>query len=153
MTTNNDNPAVGRKFEDSVGEYLRKQGHLVDHNHSVEIGLEGSSKKPHKFDWGNDTLLVECKAYTWTKGGNRPSAKLSTLKAAMLYFIAAPKLYVKMLFMQQSEWLSEKDPVTLAEYYVRQNGHLIPKDVEIHELNDRDPDNLFAKCIWPHPGQ
>lgn len=72
-------------------------------NYEVEVSINSRLKKSHKFDWGNNTLLVECKAYSWTKGGHSPSAKLSTTNEALLYFMAAPTSNRKMLFMLETE--------------------------------------------------
>ena len=79
MTTNSQNPAKGRNFERRVGQYLRQQGLDVFPDYEVEVSISSHLKRPHKFDRGSDTLLVEFKAYSWTEGGNSPSAKLPQL--------------------------------------------------------------------------
>lgn len=73
---------------------------------SIDIGISG--KKAHKFDLGNDQekVIVECKAHTWTEGGN--------------------------LVLRD---FSKKRNETLAEYYVRTNPHLIPDKVEVWEYD------------------
>ena len=147
MTTNKDNSAKGRTFEDLVGKYLVECGDIVQPGYAVEVGLNRSQRKAHKFDWGNNALLVECKAYTWTRGNNNPSAKISTLKEAMLYFMAAPQSRRKMLFIRKTEGRTMTSDETLGEYFVRLYGHLIPEDVEVHELDDND---LSVRQIWPH---
>ena len=43
----------------------------------VEIGI--NAKKEHAFDFGNNSILVECKSQTWTETGNAPSAKIKKL--------------------------------------------------------------------------
>lgn len=146
MTTNSQNSSRGRAFEQRVGQYLRGQGHDVYPDYRVEVSINGHRKKSHKFDWGSSTLLVECKAYSWTEGRNIPSAKLATANEAMLYFVAAPRSFKKMLFMPKTERVGKRSPATLAEQYVRQYGHFIPDDVEIYEL---DESNLSATLVWP----
>lgn len=105
-------------------------------------------KKFHKFDWGSNSLLVECKAYDWTKAGHVPSAKLTTVNEAMLHFLGAPGTYRKMLFMLETDKRPGRISETLAEYYVRMNGHLIPDDVEVYEL---DAATSLARRLWPIP--
>ncbi len=118
---------------------------MVFRDYEVEVSINSRRKKPHKFDWGSDALLIECKAYNWTIGGNSPSAKLSTANEALLYFIAAPKSYRKMLFMPETEKAGKRNPATLVEHYVRRYGHFIPDDVEVYELNES---NLAARRVW-----
>ena len=144
MSTNRQR---GDDFSESVGHYLNRGGIAVHREYEVEVSINSLLKKPHKFDWGNDTILVECKTYTRTKSGKNPSAKLSTANEALLYFMAAPKSYRKMLFMSETERFGRLKE-TLAENYVRRYGHFIPNDVEVHEF---DKHNLSARRIWPHP--
>ena len=118
----------------------------VNPEFEVLISINGRAKKPHKFDWGNDKLLVECKRYTWTSGGNSPSAKFATANEAMLYFIAAPQSCSKMLFMSETERLGKRNPRTLAQSYVERYGHFIPNDVEVYEFSER---TLGVRRVWP----
>ena len=102
---------------------------------AVEIGINGL--KSHNFDLGNETkrVLVECKAHKWTEGGNVPSAKITAWNQAMLHFHAAPSGYRKILFVLRD--FGHRRNVTLAEYYIRTNPHLIPMDVEVWEFDER----------------
>ena len=54
--------------------FLRKQEFILQSNFVALVGH--SIKKPHRFDLGSDDppILVECKSFTWTSGGNSPSA-------------------------------------------------------------------------------
>ena len=151
MTTNSQNPAKGRNFEQHVGQYLKQNGLEVFRDYEVEVSINSRHKKLHKFDWGSDALLVECKAYNWTEGGNSPSAKLATANEALLYFIAAPKSYRKMLFMPETGKTGKLNPATLVEYYVRRYGHFIPDDVEVYELKNES--DLAARLVWPDSRQ
>ena len=56
----------------------------------VLIAVAG--KKPHRFDLATreHDIVGECKAFTWTEGGNIPSAKISTLKEAVSYLGTLP---------------------------------------------------------------
>ena len=42
----------------------------------------GNPPKEHRFDVvsADGDIIIECKCYTWTNGGNVPSAKMSTLQ-------------------------------------------------------------------------
>ena len=53
----------GDAFAKGVGEFLKSLGHNIQPEHQVRIGIGRTNKKTHKFDWGNESLLVECKAY------------------------------------------------------------------------------------------
>jgi hypothetical protein len=54
--------------------FLRKQEFILQSNFVASVGH--SIKKPHRFDLGSDDppILVECKSFTWTSGGNSQSA-------------------------------------------------------------------------------
>ena len=146
MSTNSQNPAKGQAFKQLVRKWLKKQRVNVDVEYPVQVSINGRVTKSHKFDLGNCGLLVECKAYGWTEGGNSPSAKFATTNEAMLYFVAAPDAYKKMLFMPKTGKLGKRRPETLVEHYVRRYAHFIPDDVEIYELNESD---LSAIRAWP----
>ena len=126
------NSHVGRAFEERVRKALAKRGLQLTPDHKVPCGLD-SVRKNHSFDLGseNPRVIVECKSHTWTSGGNIPSAKITVWNEAMLYFLLAPKRYRKILFVLRD--FSERRGQTLAEYYIRNYGHLIPDDVEVLE--------------------
>lgn len=136
----------GNQFARRVGEYLAREGYSVEPEYAVDVGLNSRRKKAHRFDYGSDSLLVECKYYGWTAGGNNPSAKISTLNEAMMYFHTAPKSYRKMVFISATEKKGVRNPETFAEYYVRLHGHFIPDDVEVVELGS---DNLSVRRLKP----
>jgi hypothetical protein len=125
----------GDRFAKHVGQYLELQGFAVEPEFSVPVGLNSRNKKDHRFDFGNAGLLVECKFYDWTAGGNNPSAKISTLNEAMMYFHSTPITFRKMLFVSATEKKGVRTPETFAEYYVRLHKHFIPDAVEVWELN------------------
>ena len=64
----------------------------------------------------------------------RDSAKLTVWNEAMYYFLVAPEGYRKILLVLRD--VSEKRRETLADYYVRTYGHLVPEDVEIWEVDE-----------------
>ena len=143
MTSNRQK---GAEFAERVRAYLESQGLDVEPEYEIQVGVNRHLKKTRNFDWGNESLLVECKAYDWTAGHNSPSAKLTTVNEAMLYFLDASKSHRKMLFLAVTGRRSGRRAETLGEHYVRTYAHLIPDDVEVHEL---DPDSLSARRLWP----
>lgn len=129
------NSHVGRDFEDAAVRVLAASGITVSKNFPVNIGI-GKTLKRHKFDLGSDSppILVECKSHRWTTGGNVPSAKLTVWNEAMYYFHCAPPKYRKVMLVLHDE--RETTGETLASYYVRTHGHLVPEDVEIWEFDE-----------------
>ena len=91
----------GENFASHVGRYLESRGFVVEREYAIDVGL-GTRRRSHRFDFGSKSLLVECKYYGWTDGGNNPSAKISTLNESMLYFLGAPSTYRKMIFLAET---------------------------------------------------
>ena len=130
--SNHDNPKIGRTFQEEVQKWFLK-------NRNEKFVLEypihiGKPSHPHNFDVANEsgTTIVECKCYAWTDSGNVPSAKLRGLNEAIFYFSFLPRETEKILVMSRA--VHPKRSETLAEYYLRTNGHLL-SDVKIWELN------------------
>ena len=63
----------------------------------------------------------------------------------MYYFHLAPSRFRKVLFVLRD--LSEKRDETLAAYYVRSYGHLIPKDVEILEYDEESGEAMTVQTL------
>lgn len=128
------NAHVGKEFEKNIAAFFLTQGLELRANYTVPIGIEGK-KKAHKFDLGTETpkVIVECKSHTWTSGNNVPSAKITVWNEAMYYFTVSPEEYRKIFCVLRHVRSSSQE--TLAEYYIRINGHLIPSDVEIWEYD------------------
>ncbi len=127
------NAHAGQEFERAARNFLGGLGVHLKPNYSVPVGH--AHKKGHRFDLGSSApaVLVECKSYSWTETGKSPSAKLRSLNEAMLHFMLAPAGYRKLLVMQKSHRTGGHE--SLGTYYVRTQGHLIPPDVEIWELD------------------
>lgn len=138
------NAHAGREFEQAAQEFFHAAGLGLEFNFPAEIGHE--RKKVHRFDLGsgNPPVLVECKSYAWTSSGNTPSAKLRSLNEALLHFILAPEGYRKILLVEES--VREGREETLAQYYLRTQGHLVPADVELWELN---PQSMLGRRLEP----
>ena len=58
----------------------------------------------------------------------------------MYYFYIAPKKFRKVLFVLRD--FSDKRGETLARYYVRNYGHMIPADVQILEYDGETANSL-----------
>ena len=133
MNSNSDNPKVGKAFQGVVKEKVEEYfGCPFIEEKPVLIG---NPPTPHKFDVVSEDgkIIVECKCYTWTQGGNVPSAKLSTLDEAVLYmrsisFEAKKIIAIKLAY-------NSKGTTTLAEYFCDKKGHLL-EDVEIWEVDE-----------------
>ena len=130
---NSENPHVGRKFQEFVQTILKeKYDTYFEQEAAIPIG---KPPKEHKFDLANAdrSIVAECKCYTWTDSGNVPSAKLMGLDEAVFYFGFLPAGTQKILCMKESAYKGKTE--TLAEYYVRVQGHLLG-DVSIFEISD-----------------
>jgi hypothetical protein len=150
METNNfqrvgatSNTKAGRDFEAAAHIFFEQSGIKLRRGFPVDIGFR--VKKSHSFDFGSEDppILVECKSYTWTSGGNSPSAKIRGLNEAMLHFSVAPDQYRKILFVLKH--LHERKRVSLAAHYIKNHAHLFPPGVEVWEfdLNDSRAERLF----------
>jgi hypothetical protein len=96
----------------------------------------GSPPKLHAFDLVSRSRNVacECKAYTWTTGGNVPSAKVSNLREAANYLSLLEPDVLKILAVQPS-----RHPVngeSLVTYFSRLNGHLLGEHIQVIEVAD-----------------
>jgi hypothetical protein len=125
------NAHAGRDFEAAIATYFSQIGVTLEPSFRVPIGYQ--SKKVHKFDLGSNdpAILVECKSYTWTSGGNSPSAKIRGMNEAMLHFSVAPAHFRKILFVLKHL----RRELSLASHYVATQGHLIGPGVEVWELD------------------
>jgi hypothetical protein len=127
------NTEAGREFEDSAHIFFEASGIKLSRDFVAPVGFK--RKKNKKFDLGSDDppVLVECKSYTWTSGGNSPSAKIRGMNEAMLLFSVAPSHYRKILFVLKH--LHQRSGLSLAAHYIRTQGHLIGPGVEIWEFD------------------
>lgn len=110
----------------------------------VKISI-GEPKTEHAFDLANEdkSIVIECKNYTWTTAGNVPSAKVSTINEAVLYFSFLDANVRKILCLKKS--VHPKRQETLAEYYVGSYGHML-RDITVYEI---DEDDKKLKKLFP----
>lgn len=129
------NAHAGREFEAEALKYFSEhEGLFLSPSFSIALGV-ADRRKAHSFDLGssNPAVLVECKSHNWTATGNMPSAKVTVWNEAMYYFHLAPQHFRKILFVLEAR--HARQPESLAEYYVRTAGHLIPTGVSVIEYN------------------
>ena len=124
-------------YEVALAYELEQRGLSVVRQQPIPIVYESVT-----FDEGfradlvvENKVIVECKSHKWTEGDNVPSAKLTVWNEAMLYFIAAPVEYRKIMVVLKD--YSPKRQETLAQHYLRTYSHLIPKGVELWEYDEQ----------------
>lgn len=129
------NVAVGKAFCDEVRVALSALLRMPL-SEELPIGV-GSPPKPHRFDLGNRSakVAIECKAFTWTKGGNMPSAKITIAREAILFLQWLPDDWTRILAMSRS--IRPTHTESLAEYFARLNDHLLG-DVVVAEVHGGD---------------
>jgi len=137
------NAHAGRDFEAAAYRFFATRGIVLKPNHKVLLGAS-RQKKAHAFDLGceEQKIIVECKSHRWTSTSNIPSAKLTVWNEAMYYFSLVPKEYRKAMFVLRDQCVKRDE--TLAAYYLRNYGHLIPEGVEFWEYNEATQN---AECI------
>ncbi|MDA9451081.1 hypothetical protein XI01_30895 [Bradyrhizobium sp. CCBAU 21360] len=126
------NTHAGNDFEAAACTFFATQGIVLTKSFAVPVGIS-ETKKLHRFDLGSERppVLVECKSHTWTQGGNMPSAKMTVWNEAMYYFHVAPSSYRKIFFVLKHYRRDQ----SLAAYYLKTHGHLVPEGVEIWEYD------------------
>ena len=133
MNTNSENPKVGKAFQEMVCKSVEK---YFNQDFELEVAIPiGRPAKDHRFDCVSvdRKIVVECKAYTWTDTGNVPSAKLMGMNEALFYMSYLPDDVTKILCIKKAT--HPKRTETLAEYYLRIDGHLF-RDVKIYEADE-----------------
>ncbi len=124
--SNADNPGKGARFQEAVADWFRKH---YKKNFVIEkkIPIGYSEKKEHKFDIVSEdnTIVIECKCYSWTETGNVPSAKMGAANEAVFYLSFLPGTCEKYIVMNKAMHEKHSPSETLAEYYYRTNKHLL----------------------------
>jgi hypothetical protein len=129
------NAHAGADFETLAQRFFMKAENLhLTSNFDVLVGAH-DRKKHRRFDLGSKSppTLIECKSHKWTSGNNIPSAKITVWNESMYYFHLAPADHRKILFVLKDVRAQKNE--TLAAYYIRNYGHLIPLAVEIWEYD------------------
>ena len=127
------NTGVGGKFENIARDFFAKQGVNLERNFSVPVGVGDRKEAAAEFlSWQFDSSS-SCRMQMSMdpQGGNMPSAKMTVWNEAMYYFHLAPKQYRKIMFVLKHR----RAGISLASYYLRTDGHLVPDGVEIWEFD------------------
>jgi len=123
MNSNSDNPGIGKNFQKEVANWFKKQsGKEFKLENKIYIGYP---PKLHSFDITSEdeTIVCECKCYTWTESGNVPSAKMGFVNEAVFYLSFLQADVERLVVMMKATHSKRKE--TLAEYYFRTNHHLL----------------------------
>jgi len=149
------NAHAGREFElVAKVELQRNLSAILESEFALKVGISEVNKKQHRFDLGSHDpkVLVECKSHTWTSGGNVPSAKMNDWRMSMYYFhmvtLDAKYDEYRLIFYVEKS-IRANNSETLAAYFFRVHGYLVPARVEIVEY-DRVTNSssiVKAKCI------
>lgn len=139
------NAHAGREFELAALKFFQEvEGIPLKRSFKIPIGAS-TARKLHEFDLGSEQskIVVECKSHTWTVSGGVPSAKMITWNQAMYYFHLLPAGYRRIMFVLKD--LRAGNGESLAAYYLRTHGHLVPDGVEFWEY-----DTLTCSAIRVH---
>lgn len=123
MYNNADHPRMGAVFQKRVKQWFEEH-YQKDFIMEKKLPI-GNPPKDHKFDIvaADDSIVIECKRYTWTETWNVPSAKMGTTNEAVFYLSFLPDAYEKYVVMLKA--VNKKRNETLAEYYYKTNRHLL----------------------------
>jgi hypothetical protein len=142
------NVQQGRDFQLRAKEALeRTMGVPFDTEVTVPIG---SPPKNHRFDLvsADRAYVGESKAFTWTRTGKIPSAKIATLMEATLLLSNLPKNVKAFIIMNESRRPQRIE--TLAEYVARLYGHLLGA-IALVELRDDETLRTVRQGPWQVP--
>lgn len=111
----------GEAFQSCCYEAL-KRAFQRDFLFEVPIVVAG---KQHKFDLatGEGDIVVECKAFKFTAGGNEPSAKISTLREAVTFLDGVQGDCQRLLIIKHDTHPIRQE--TLGQLFVRRNRHML----------------------------
>lgn len=112
-------------FEERVKLHFERE---LSTNLSSRVPLRVGKELEHKFDLvsPDESIVIECKSYTWTRSGNWPSAKIAHANEA-LFYLSRVKAGRKLLVLQED--INSRGS-SLVETYVRRYQGLMD-DVEI----------------------
>ena len=132
ISKNSLNPKMGKEFEEKVSKILTERYSIKFETLAIPIG---KPSKEHKFDLVSEDkkYIVECKCYSWTEGGNIPSAKMAILNEAVFYLSHVSKDKDRWIVMKKD--FSIERQKTLARYYFQINQHLLD-GVKIWEVDE-----------------
>ena len=120
---NSQNTGKGKSFQTIAAEVLGQHFRVYfQTEHSIPID---NPPKNHNFDLVSDdgNYIGECKNYSWTEGGNVPSAKMGFINEAVFYLQHISSDKFRFVVLRRD--IDNKHTETLADYYYRTNKHLL----------------------------
>lgn len=129
---NSRNTAKGREFQRRAAQVLGRHFGVNFHtDYPIPIG---DPPKDHKFDMVSEDrkYIGESKNYSWTEGGNVPSAKMGFVNEAVFYLQHLPRDKRRFIVMRKD--IRQTNNESLAEYYFRIYRHLL-NGVSIIEID------------------
>lgn len=134
MNKNSENPRVGKEFQLAVRQWFEKE--YAEPFHIEQKILIGKPAKLHSFDIASadESVVVECKCYTWTEAGNVPSAKMGFTNEAAFYLSFLSDETERIIVMLRAEHPKRNE--TLAEYYFRTYRHLLG-NIKVFEFDNQ----------------
>jgi hypothetical protein len=120
---NSMNAGKGKSFQSIAAEVLSHRFQVgFQTEHPIPIGYP---PKNLKFDLVSvdGVYIGECKNYSWTEGGNVPSAKIGFINEAVFYLQHISSDKKRFIILRRD--IDNKRSETLADYYYRTNKHLL----------------------------
>ena len=129
---NSMNTGKGKDFQRIAAKLLSRY-FKIDFQIEYSIPI-GNPPKDHRFDLVSENRMYigECKNYSWTEGGNVPSAKMAFVNEAVFYLQHLSTDKKKFVVMRRD--FDKKRAETLSDYYYRTYKHLLD-DVFIIEID------------------
>jgi hypothetical protein len=137
---NNMNPKKGRDFQNLAARILSDYFNVAFlTEQAIPIG---NPPKLHKFDLVSidKKYIGESKNYSYTEGGNIPSAKMMGLNEAVFYLQHLPTEKDRFIVVRKEVGINHS--VTLGEHYYKTNRHLLNSvfiieiDVKTNEVRE-----------------
>ena len=130
------NTERGKAFQILCRDALKRAlGRDID----LEVPIEIGGGKCHSFDLATRErdIVAECKAFKFTATGKNPSAKITTLREAVMYLRSIQGNVTRVLIVKHDP--HPKRGETLGRYFVRLNPHLL-EQVTVLEMPESGGD-------------
>ena len=124
------NTERGKAFQVRCRDALRQ---ALRRDIDLEVPIEIGGGKHHSFDLATRErdIVAECKAFKFTATGKNPSAKITTLREAVMYLCSLPGNVTRVLIVKHDPHPTRGE--TLGCYFVRLNRHLL-EQVSVLEM-------------------